>query len=75
MNWFDFVKIRGDTGKSFTFNFTNVGASSGTYRNDGKTPMGLSAYDLGSVINRVEIHAHANPGHRFHYEIDFINFL
>jgi len=37
--------------------------------------MDLSAYDLGNVINRVETHAHANPGHTFHCEIDFINFL
>jgi len=68
-----FITLTGNTGKGFTFNFTNIGASSGMYQNDGTTPMDLTGYDLGDAINRVEISAHANPGHTFHYEIDFID--
>ncbi|SEM55702.1 hypothetical protein SAMN04489760_1225 [Syntrophus gentianae] len=72
---FAFITLHGVTGKAFTMNFINVGASSGVYQNDGKTPVELEDYDLGDFIIKVEINAHANPGHTFHYEIDFINFL
>ncbi len=70
-----FITLTGDTENSYTLQFINTTPTSGTYENDGLTPVDLTDYNLGSYITEIQINAYANPGHTFHYEIDFINFL